>query len=1619
MLQRLNLIASAVVAACALAAAVGAAEWPAAIATARADYAAAAALGFRPVVTPVFTGATAAERLTVDIQGLKQLWLFTEGIPNYNWCQSIWGEPELVAADGTRTKLTELKPVSVKVGWGTLLTNINHADRPLQVRDRQFAHGFWSHADSALQFRLDGGYVRFETWIGIDITAGTNGHARFLVADRPQGRARIDGALTGVLTAFPDLAGLSRGVAEAWFEAPGEGTEELLAYGIGFAEGFGHLGRDRLAGLREGAVGGPATLLARLEEQARAKAAADAVIAATAGLSLPGIERAIRDLASTFPEAYPRASEWIERLERMRAAGGVDLPRRCREYEAQALALAPELVALQQEALLANPLLDSAEVLLVRRREGALGLPANWQSNSMLGKTGYGNDVCALNLRDRQAPLRTVYRPEKDVFVGDVDLHFAADRMLFSQSDPTGPWQVYEVGLDGSGLRRVTPEAEASINNYDPCYLPDGAILYTSTASMVAVPCVYGSTPVAHLFRLDPEGTVRQLTFDQEHAWCPTLLENGRVLYLRWEYADLPHSNSRILFQCYPDGTAQSEYYGSNSYWPNSLFYARPIPGQPTRAVGIVTGHHGVPRMGELVLFDTAAGRQEAAGAVQRIPGYGLPVEALCRDALVDGSWPRFLHPYPLGRPDGQGSGKYFLVSAKLTPDAPWALYLADVFDNLVLLRQEPGFALLEPLPLARRPQPPVLPSRVDTSRRDGLVYLNDIYRGGGLAGIPKGTVKTLRLFTYTFGYRGFGGLYGTIGMDGPWDCRRTLGTVPVDADGSALFHVPANTPIAVQPLDAEGKALQIMRSWFTVMPGETLSCVGCHEAQNQTPPPVPTVASRRRPAPVRPWQGPARGFAFRREVQPVLDRHCVRCHSGTTEEPKRTVFSLRDEPMTVKWSSKMSGSVGADVGGKFSESYRHLHRFVRHPGIESDMHRLAPMDYHADTTELIQLLRKGHHGVRLAPAEWERLVCWIDLNTPFHGEWSTIVGEEPARAAETTRAEMRRRYANVEENHEDGALPDPLPPGLPPVVDDEPAQAPETPGTVAPAPAAGLPKRQVVDLGGGVRLAFVFVPPGHFEMGSAGGHADEMPVHKISIDKGFWLGETEVTNLAYQRFAAAHESRRESKQGYQFGVMGYRLNTPMQPVVRVSWDEAMAFCRWLGSVTGLPAALPSEEQWEYACRAGATAPFWFGAADADFARFANCADRTLKRLASNPYSEDEPIADPPEFDDWVPKAEAVDDGALVSAAVARYQASPWGLYDMHGNVWEWTRSEYGPYPGGRPVPAALKGLKVVRGGSWRDRPQRCTASYRLAYRPYQPVFNVGFRIALETDAAELAPRPLPSTASTDGRSLVLADSGARRIACFSPAGSVEWEIPAVSCYDLQVLADGHVLYCHSGEDQSRVVEYDPRARKAVWEYVAQGEVFSCQRLDDGLTLVGECTRGRLVEVGADGQELHTLPIHSSQPGHGALRWARKTPRGTYLCAHYADRCVREYDREGRLLRELACPYPPFGVVSLPTGNVLVSCERALLEFDSQDRVVWRLLDEDIPGLRLVSLTGIAAMPSGNILVCNWLGHGKEGSGEPVFEITRDRRLAWLLADSAQTRWVGCAQLLPPDSAPR
>jgi formylglycine-generating enzyme required for sulfatase activity len=269
--------------------------------------------------------------------------------------------------------------------------------------------------------------------------------------------------------------------------------------------------------------------------------------------------------------------------------------------------------------------------------------------------------------------------------------------------------------------------------------------------------------------------------------------------------------------------------------------------------------------------------------------------------------------------------------------------------------------------------------------------------------------------------------------------------------------------------------------------------------------------------------------------------------------------------------------------------------------------------------------------------------------------------------------------------------------------------------------------------------------------MGATNGSADEAPRAVVELEP-FWMARCETANCQLRQFMPDHESRTEDRHGYQFGRVGYDQDQPDQPAVRVSWTEAMAFCRWLSRRTGLQITLPTEAQWEWACRAGSATPFWFGPADADYSTSANLADQMLAQFAADTaldnYSAARPMVNPNRYDDWIPRDDRFNDGGFVTEPVGKYRPNAWGLHDLHGNAAEWTRSLRQAYPyrddDGRNDPRASGGERVVRGGSWRDRPKRCTASSRLSYPEFQKVFNVGFRVVCEGPAA-LALRPTPS----------------------------------------------------------------------------------------------------------------------------------------------------------------------------------------------------------------------------------------------------------------------------------
>ena len=392
-------------------------------------------------------------------------------------------------------------------------------------------------------------------------------------------------------------------------------------------------------------------------------------------------------------------------------------------------------------------------------------------------------------------------------------------------------------------------------------------------------------------------------------------------------------------------------------------------------------------------------------------------------------------------------------------------------------------------------------------------------------------------------------------------------------------------------------------------------------------------------------------------------------------------------------------------------------------------------MEFHAGTSELMQLLRKGHYNVKLDAEAWDRLATWIDLNAPCHGTWKELI-RIGAKQCER-RKELQRLYGGLVQEPEE--IPE-LPTAKIEPVGPEPVKrgAVAVPDVAAwPFDAAAAQARQKalgqtnrsVELGNGVKLDLVRIPAGRFVMGDPDGCDDERPLSVVTLERPLWMGRCEITNEQFARFDWKHDSRFEHRSSWIFSeeYLGWPLNRPKQPVVRVSWDKAMDFCRWLSGKTGQRFGLPTEAQWEFACRVGAATPCSYGDLNTDFAPFANLADYTIRDLAYQGWR--------PQAPNLAARDARFNDHTLVTADVGSFQPNAWGLHDMHGNAAEWTRSSLAPYPyldtDGRNE-AAAPGKRVVRGGSWFDRPKRARSGFRGAYEPWQKVFNVGFRVVCE-----------------------------------------------------------------------------------------------------------------------------------------------------------------------------------------------------------------------------------------------------------------------------------------------
>jgi hypothetical protein len=324
----------------------------------------------------------------------------------------------------------------------------------------------------------------------------------------------------------------------------------------------------------------------------------------------------------------------------------------------------------------------------------------------------------------------------------------------------------------------------------------------------------------------------------------------------------------------------------------------------------------------------------------------------------------------------------------------------------------------------------------VDYRKTTGTYYVQDVYYGPGTKGVPRGTIKSLRVVALDYraagvGNNGNGGPAGgalvstpiAIG-NGSWDVKAILGSVPVEEDGSAYFTVPARTPVYFQLLDAKNHVVQSMRSWSTLMPGESFSCIGCHESKNEAAPSTgaaTTKALRKPPQALKPFYGPARGFSFIKEVQPILDRKCVSCHTGEAGKPcDLTSREVVDEGARRRWSQAyltLTHAEPDDKNRKAAWRGKDGHPLVNWISAQSIPPMLAPYPAGASKSRLMDLLEKGHEKCTMTPEEMDKIAAWIDLCVPFCGDYTEAGAWSDGDVAKYDRfAKKRKEQEDLEQ---------------------------------------------------------------------------------------------------------------------------------------------------------------------------------------------------------------------------------------------------------------------------------------------------------------------------------------------------------------------------------------------------------------------------------------------------------------------------------------------------------------------------------------------------------------------------------------------------------------------------
>ena len=558
-----------------------------------------------------------------------------------------------------------------------------------------------------------------------------------------------------------------------------------------------------------------------------------------------------------------------------------------------------------------------------------------------------------LNLRSGDV---SVILDAKGGSIRDLHVHYEGKKILFSyRKADTDFYHLYEINVDGSGLRQIT---HGKYDDIEPIYMPDDRIAFVSTRCNRWVNC--WTTQVAIIYRCNPDGSdIQMISPNPEHDNTPWMLPDGRILYTRWEYVDRSQVEYHHLWTMNPDGTGQSVFYG-NMHSYTVMIDAKPIPGSDKILACFSPGHGVNEHAGIATVVSPDGGPDAKAMAVPMHKG------RLVRD------------PFPFS--------ETCVIAAQ---DNAIVLINGSGQTEVIYKHGEPGL-VHEPRPVMSRPREILLQPRVKQTDSKGYMVLADINAGRNLPGIKHGEVKKLLILEVLPKPVNFSGGPDLTSWLGTFTLERILGTVPVEEDGSAYFEVPADRSFFFVALDKDDLSVKRMQSWCSVRPGEVLSCVGCHEHRTQTPnssQKTGLAALKRNPSRISSYAGYPDVMDYTRDIQPILDRHCVRCHGYEKREGKVIL--------------------AGDLGPHWSHSYFQLLAYRQVADGRNGLGNQPPRTLGSSASPLLKKINGGHYDVEVDEREWRTLWLWIESGAAYAGSYAGLRNEETQKTAYTASSQV------------------------------------------------------------------------------------------------------------------------------------------------------------------------------------------------------------------------------------------------------------------------------------------------------------------------------------------------------------------------------------------------------------------------------------------------------------------------------------------------------------------------------------------------------------------------------------------------------------------------------------